>query len=72
MAFFHEADRWGSQGFPWSATAASFDRGLFSWNKRAGATGRLYCTLLATMILEVYYRHLPIYGTQSVDDEFRE
>jgi len=34
--------------------------------------GRLYCTSLATMILEVYYRHLPIYGQQSVDEEFKE
>jgi hypothetical protein len=34
--------------------------------------GRLSCTSLATMILEVYYRHLPIYGHQSVEDEFRE
>ena len=34
--------------------------------------GRLYCTSLATMMLEVYYRHLPIYSTQSVDEEFRE
>lgn len=36
------------------------------------AAGRLYCTSLATMILEVYYRHLPIYGAESIDDEFRE
>jgi hypothetical protein len=36
------------------------------------AAGRLYCTSLATMILEVYYRNLPLYGTESVDDEFRE
>ena len=34
--------------------------------------GRLYCTSLATMMLEVYYRHLPIYSTQSVDEEFQE
>ena len=34
--------------------------------------GRLYSTSLATMILEVYYRHLPIYGQQSVDEEFKE
>jgi hypothetical protein len=34
--------------------------------------GRLYATSLATMILEVYYRHLPIYGQQSVDEEFKE
>jgi len=34
--------------------------------------GRFYCTSLATMILEVYYRHLPIYGQGSVEDEFKE
>ena len=34
--------------------------------------GRLYCTALATMILEVYYRHLPLYSGQSVDEEFKE
>jgi hypothetical protein len=34
--------------------------------------GRIYTTSLATMILEVYYRHLPIYSQQSVDEEFKE
>ena len=34
--------------------------------------GRLYVTSLATMILEVYYRHLPIYRNQSVSEEFKE
>ncbi|MEI7782434.1 MAG: hypothetical protein WCJ18_10990, partial [Planctomycetota bacterium] len=34
--------------------------------------GRIYTTSLATMILEVYYRHLPLYSGQSVDDEFKE
>ena len=38
----------------------------------AEAAGRLYCTSLATMMLEVYYRHLPIYRNQSVQDEFKE
>ena len=38
----------------------------------SGAGGRLYCTALATMILEVYYRHLPIYRNQVVTDEFAE
>jgi hypothetical protein len=38
----------------------------------ADAAGRLYCTSLATMILEVYYRHLPIYGQQSVEEDFKE
>jgi hypothetical protein len=38
----------------------------------AHVAGRLYCTSLATMILEVYYRHLPIYGKSSVEEEFKE
>ncbi|MCE9629253.1 MAG: terpene cyclase/mutase family protein [Planctomycetia bacterium] len=38
----------------------------------AEAAGRIYCTALSTMILEVYYRHLPIYRNQSVDEEFKE
>jgi hypothetical protein len=36
------------------------------------AAGRLYCTSLATMILEVYYRHLPIYRNQVTEAEFKE
>jgi hypothetical protein len=34
--------------------------------------GRLYCTAMATMILEVYYRHLPIYRKQSTEEGFPE
>jgi hypothetical protein len=37
-----------------------------------GAGGRLYCTAMSTMILEVYYRHLPLYRSQSVDQDFPE
>ncbi|MEX2185173.1 MAG: prenyltransferase/squalene oxidase repeat-containing protein [Pirellulales bacterium] len=33
--------------------------------------GRLYCTAMAAMILEVYYRHLPIYRQESVNEHFR-
>lgn len=32
--------------------------------------GRLYCTSMATMILEVYYRHLPIYRKESTTEDF--
>jgi hypothetical protein len=32
--------------------------------------GRLYCTAMAAMTLEVYYRHLPLYKKQSTDNEF--
>ncbi len=31
-----------------------------------GAGGRLYCTAMAAMTLEVYYRHMPLYRPQSV------
>lgn len=45
-----------------------------SWYEEGGHSnergGRLYCTAMATMILEVYYRHLPIYRSQSVDENF--
>jgi len=33
--------------------------------------GRLYTTSMATMILEVYYRHMPIYGGAAVEEEFK-
>ncbi|MBT4692428.1 MAG: hypothetical protein HOB73_03690 [Planctomycetaceae bacterium] len=36
----------------------------------AKSGGRLYTTTLATMILEVYYRHMPIYAKQAAEDEF--
>ena len=36
------------------------------------ATGRLWTTALSTLILEVYYRHLPIYQKNSVEDRFEE
>ncbi len=32
--------------------------------------GRLYVTCMATMILEVYYRHMPIYRKQSIEESF--
>jgi len=32
--------------------------------------GRIYNTSLATMILEVYYRHMPIYQDQATTEEF--
>jgi len=35
-----------------------------------GKGGRLYDTSMSTMILEVYYRHLPIYRKQSAETEF--
>ncbi len=44
---------------------------LGSWyfdgaDQGSGAGGRLYCTAMSAMILEVYYRHMPLYREQSV------
>jgi hypothetical protein len=50
--------------------SGSWHDGVSGGHSDAG--GRLYCTALATMILEVYYRHLPIYRNQVVTDEFAE
>jgi len=36
----------------------------------ADAGGRLYCTTMATMILEVYCRHMPLYGKEAADSDF--
>jgi hypothetical protein len=46
-----------------------------SWMSDSGshhieAGGRLYCTSLATMVLEVYYRHLPLYQEDATEDDF--
>ena len=32
--------------------------------------GRLASTSFATMILEVYYRHMPLYADAAAEDEF--
>jgi hypothetical protein len=46
-----------------------------SWYMKGGdhgtdRGGRLYCTSMATMMLEVYYRHLPIYRKQAAEEDF--
>jgi hypothetical protein len=50
------------------------DGSWFSGTGDLGAApgGRLYATAMCVMILEVYYRHLPLYRSQSVDQDFPE
>ena len=43
----------------WPPTGAHSEKG-----------GRLYSTSLATMILEVYYRHMPLYSQKSAEVDF--
>lgn len=44
-----------------------FDRGT---DRGVAAGGRVYCTCLAVMTLEVYYRFLPLYRDAALKDEF--
>jgi hypothetical protein len=38
----------------------------------SGHGGRVYCTAMSCMTLEVYYRHMPLYRTETVEAEFPE
>ena len=42
----------------------------FSGDHGADRGGRLYCTSMATMVLEVYYRHMPIYSKAAAKEDF--
>ncbi len=49
-------------------TQVQAGHGAGSWHVNdglGGGGGRLYYTAMSAMILEVYYRYLPIYGEQS-------
>ncbi|MBM4000131.1 MAG: terpene cyclase/mutase family protein [Planctomycetes bacterium] len=68
-------DRWNAKMRDFLVKTQSSDgpaRGSWYIGGDHGAErgGRLYCTSMATMVLEVYYRHLPIYGKNVEDDEF--
>jgi hypothetical protein len=59
------------------ATQSKNDHESGSWFFKGGdhgaeRGGRLYITSLCCMTLEVYYRHLPIYGKSSIESEFDE
>jgi len=66
--------KWSSAIMPQleaSQAAAGHEKG--SWyfkHSHAQRGGRLYCTAMAAMVLEVPYRHLPIYGRHSVEEDF--
>jgi hypothetical protein len=52
--------------------SGSWFEGVSGGGHAAEAGGRLYTTSMATMMLEVYYRHQPLYRGQSVEKEFKE
>lgn len=73
----------GPQWTEWNETLREFliqsqateGHELGSWFFKPGDLGsdpggRLYCTAMAAMILEVYYRHLPLYREQTTRENF--
>jgi hypothetical protein len=51
--------------------SSGHERGSWFFPDRHGSIGgRLYTTAICAMILEVYYRHMPLYGEEAVVDEF--
>lgn len=60
-------NRWNNKMRDWLvATQATTGHAAGSWffdrDEHAAVGGRLYCTTLAIMTLEIYYRYLPLYG----------
>ncbi len=57
------------------ATQTKTEHAAGSWFWEDGhstsSAGRLYTTCMATMILEVYYRYLPLYNEQAPEDAFK-
>ena len=68
-------DKWNVEMRDWLvATQDTAGHQTGSWHVPgdigADRGGRLYSTALSTMILEVYYRHMPLYGKQAAEDDF--
>jgi hypothetical protein len=70
-------DKWNKEMRDWLVNSQESNEKMHnfgSWHMKgdhgADAGGRIYCTSLATMILEVYYRHMPLYAKQAAEDEF--
>lgn len=57
------------------ATQATEGHERGSWyfdpgDQGSASGGRLYCTAMSAMVLEVYYRHMPLYGARSIRENF--
>ncbi len=76
----HEGDEWDtwreklSKRLVETQSKEGHTAGSWYFDGDHGSTvgGRLYCTAMATMILEVYYRHMPIYGRAATADGFAD
>lgn len=55
-----------------SQVKAGVEAGSWYFQEGLGSSqgGRLYSTAMSTMVLEVYYRHMPIYQTSASEEKF--
>ncbi|MCA9270671.1 MAG: hypothetical protein KDA41_19450, partial [Planctomycetales bacterium] len=71
------SERWNGRLLDWLVGQQAKDGAKAgSWHFRGGdhgseRGGRLYCTAMSTMILEVPYRNMPIYRNHASDDDFK-
>ena len=69
-----EWDRWNRKMRDYlieTQSRSGHETGSWHFPDRHGTVGgRLYTTALCTMILEVYYRYMPLYGEEAVEDAF--
>ncbi|MCA9105828.1 MAG: terpene cyclase/mutase family protein [Planctomycetales bacterium] len=69
-----EWEKWNGQLRDWLVNQQEKEGNMEgSWffpHAWSGRGGRLYCTAMGCMILEVYYRHMPIYRAKATDEEF--
>ncbi len=56
-----------------SQTTSGHAAGSWYWDDghSTDSAGRLYTTCMATMMLEVYYRYMPLYSEQSQEEAFK-
>ncbi len=71
-----EWDRWNTRmrdRLVSTQSQSGHSAGSWYWDDAHGSKqgGRLYITCMSTMILEVYYRYLPIYSEQADEDAFQ-
>ena len=83
QVLFHYTEGQGPMWEQWNpvmreslvGSQSTLDHEKGSWfvsDPNVSAGGRLYCTAMATMILEVYYRHMPIYQAEATTADFPE
>ena len=69
-----EWEKWNAATRDWLVDSQEKEGNLAgSWHfphTWANRGGRLYNTAMGCMILEVYYRHMPIYGNKATEEEF--